>query len=83
MFCEYLYTNLILLVKLYEIIIIVRILIPWAILKLFNCEFCKPRGSRHTYYNIVVIIVAGMKMHTRKEVHRRITKKNPSEDHIP
>ena len=36
-------------------------------------NFCKPRGHQHTYYYIVVIIVAGMKMHMRKEVQWGMT----------
>ena len=39
---------------------------------------------QHTYYHIVAIIVAGMKMHTRKEEHLECTgTKTPSEESHP
>ena len=41
------------------IIIIVRILPSWTIFQYSTVNFCKPRGPQHTYYYIVVIIVAG------------------------
>ena len=59
----------------YYIIIILSRLISTDSSRRNSIEnFCKPRGPQHKYYYIVVIIVAGMKMRTRKEVHWRITK---------
>ena len=48
------------------IIIIVTILHRGRYLNYSTVDFCNPRGPQHTYYYIVVIIVAGKKMHERE-----------------